>query len=89
MPVKMIIYALVSLQFGDTSLHWASRSGHASIVKKLLQEGDDINARGQVSSTEWTLVHEILTASAYVNNIQQDNNFIDIFQKSTYDLYVT
>ena len=52
MPVKMIIYALVSLQFGDTSLHWASRSGHASIVKKLLQEGDDINARGQVSSTE-------------------------------------
>jgi ankyrin repeat protein len=39
-----------ALQYGRTSLHFASESGHAAVVQTLLQHGADVAARGEVGA---------------------------------------
>lgn len=38
-------------RLGDTALHWAAMSGHATIVEFLVSNGADVNARNQFRDT--------------------------------------
>ena len=39
------------LEFGQTSLIWATRKGHAEVVKQLLEAGADIEAKDRDGRT--------------------------------------
>ena len=36
---------------GDNALHWAARNGHDTIVKILVDQGLDVNSRGEFDRT--------------------------------------
>jgi len=43
----------ISLPYKETPLHWATLFGHVSVVRKLLSNGADVEAR----SDDWTALH--------------------------------
>ena len=40
-----------SLQYGESSLMWACKEGHAEVVRMLLSAGAQVNHQNEVSSS--------------------------------------
>lgn len=49
--VKMHMFAIINMQFGDTALSLASQFGHVEIVKMLLHHHADVSIRNKVYTT--------------------------------------
>ena len=51
---------------GNTLLHFASRVGNTLLIRKLLREGEDINARNMVGQTALDIAQQYQKTEAFL-----------------------
>ena len=49
LPIFINLLSLLSVQDGDTALHWASYNGHKDTVELLVQKGAQVDSKNNVS----------------------------------------